>query len=272
LNNQSGDLLEGIEDWSDFELGQDGSEESTNSVPEPVPLCQSFVKCRVEKVEGDAQWNSLKRRMERRVEVVLKSDDNQHKTLVLCDEWTELSLDQGNPLNIVSFPGSPPINFQLDPLVFSRAEPGHVLILFPSLLISATVVSNAPFCSRRSVLSTRLKISSTEIGEPIVRGNIVHEVIQNSLLPTQEEDQSNPALQPTPNIPDTWEITRLSEEARKACIRHLSDLFMIGKSADEGVKMVSEHLQQLPSWSNKYLINRKENGKIILNVSVPLIN
>ncbi|EFP83834.1 uncharacterized protein PGTG_09547 [Puccinia graminis f. sp. tritici CRL 75-36-700-3] len=274
LNNTSADLLEGIEDWSDFELGQDGSEGSTKGVPEAVPLCQSFVKCRVEKVEGDAQWNSLKRRMERRVEVVLKSDDNQHKTLVLCDEWTELSLDQGNPLNIVSFPGSPPINFQLDPLVFSRAEPGHVLILFPSLLISATVVSNAPFCSRRSVLSTRLKISSTEIGEPIVRGNIVHEVIQNSLLPTQEEeeDQSNPALQPTPSIPDTWEITRLSEEARKACIRHLSDLFMIGKSADEGVKMVSEHLQQLPSWSKKYLINRKENGKIILNKDALLID
>ncbi|KNZ52700.1 uncharacterized protein VP01_3478g2, partial [Puccinia sorghi] len=125
---------------------------------------------------------------------------------------------------------SPPINLQLDPLVFSRAEPGHVLILFPSLLISATVVSNAPLCSRRSVLSTRLKISSTEIGEPIVRGNIVHEVIQNSLLRTQQEDSSDLPQ----SIPDTWEINRITKEARIACIRHLSDLFMMGKSADEG--------------------------------------
>ncbi|WAQ90948.1 hypothetical protein PtA15_13A348 [Puccinia triticina] len=271
---QCADLLEGIEDWSDFELGEEESEQASPDGPQPVPLCRNFVKCRVEKVPGEAQWNPLKRRMERRVEVALKSDDrSETKTLLLCDEWTDLPLDQGNPLNIVSFPGSPPINLQLDPLVFSRAEPGHVLILFPSLLISATVVSNAPLCSRRSVLSTRLKISSTEIGEPIVRGNIVHEVIQNSLLRTQqEEDQKILKLDPTPSISDTWEISRLSEEARKACIRHLSDLFMIGKTADEGVKMVSGYLEQLPSWSSKYLINRKENGKIILNKDAVLID
>jgi len=267
-------LFEGIEDWGDYESGEEELlEEPPADPPQPVPLCHSFVECRVDKVPlEDAQWNPLKKRMERAVEVTLKSNygsGSKNKTLLLCDEWIDLPLDQGNPLNIVSFPGSPPINLQLDPLVFSRAEPGHVLILFPSLLISATVVSNAPLCSRRSVLSTRLKISSTEIGEPIVRGNIVHEVIQNSLLRTQQED--SPDL--PQSIPDTWEINRITEEARKACIRHLSDLFMMGKSADEGVQMVSEYLQQLPSWSSKYLINMKEgDGKVVLNKEAVLID
>ncbi|KAH9453383.1 hypothetical protein Pst134EA_024259 [Puccinia striiformis f. sp. tritici] len=274
LKNECGDLLEGIEDWSDFELGPKSSQEPTaRTSPQPAPLCESYIKCRVEKVEEDAQWNSLKKRMERKVQVLLKSDNRtEKKNLVLCDEWVDLPLDQGNPLNIVSFPGSPPINLQLDTLVFSRTEPGHVLILFPSLLISATVVSNAPLCSRRSVLSTRLKISSTEIGEPIVRGNIVHEVIQNSLLRTQQDDQNINNLDLTPSITDTWEIDRLSEESRKACIRHMSDLFMLGKSTDEGVKMVSEHLAQLPAWSSKYLIDRKDNPKIVLKKDAVLID
>ncbi|PLW11381.1 hypothetical protein PCANC_21857 [Puccinia coronata f. sp. avenae] len=272
--NEHTGWLEGIKDWGDFELSEeDLSQKSTPDVPQPAPLSQSFAQCRVEKMPEDAQWNPLKKRMERRVEVTLKSGDaTKNKTLLLCDEWTDLTLDQGNPLNIVSFPGSPPINLQLDPLVFSRAEPGHVLILFPSLLISATVISNAPFCSRRSVLSTRLKISSTEIGEPIVRGNIVHEVIQNSLLRTQQEDPNLTAADSVQSIPDTWDINHIMQEARKACIRHISDLFMLGKSADEGVKMVSEHLQHLPSWSSKYLIDRKDDGKVVLNQDAVLID
>ncbi|KAI9606715.1 hypothetical protein H4Q26_006252 [Puccinia striiformis f. sp. tritici PST-130] len=221
LKNECGDLLEGIEDWSDFELGPKSSQEPTaRTSPQPAPLCESYIKCRVEKVEEDAQWNSLKKRMERKVQVLLKSDNRtEKKNLVLCDEWVDLPLDQGPSLDI-----------------------------------------------------TRLKISSTEIGEPIVRGNIVHEVIQNSLLRTQQDDQNINNLDLTPSITDTWEIDRLSEESRKACIRHMSDLFMLGKSTDEGVKMVSEHLAQLPAWSSKYLIDRKDNPKIVLKKDAVLID
>ncbi|KNZ52699.1 hypothetical protein VP01_3478g1 [Puccinia sorghi] len=130
-------LFEGIEDWGDYESGEEELlGEPPPDPPQPVPLCHSFVECRVDKVPlEDAQWNPLKRRMERRVE-----------TLLLCDEWIDLPLDQGNPLNIVSFPGSPPINFNSTPCCFL----GPSLDMYSSFFCLS---SSAPRCDSKFSLT-----------------------------------------------------------------------------------------------------------------------
>ncbi|MBW0462867.1 hypothetical protein O181_002582 [Austropuccinia psidii MF-1] len=259
------DLLDGIEDWGNLSPDED-AQQAVPLLQENDRLSQQYWRCQIHSLDEAPRWNLLNKRMERNLKVGFET--LPPKTLILCDEWCELPLEVDNSLNIVSLPNSTPIDMKLETLVFSSSEPGHLLILFPSVLISATTVSNSISCSRRSALTHRLKTSSNELGEAVVRGNIVHEVIQNLLL--SNDKYQNKAF--IPSSQSVWQLPELTHEARKACVRNLIDLFMVDKTIDQGVEMAFQHLEILPNWSKKYLAKPEVNGQVILDKEALLID
>ncbi|KAG0149650.1 hypothetical protein CROQUDRAFT_39662 [Cronartium quercuum f. sp. fusiforme G11] len=246
--------------FSGLEEGWDAvSDDESEQQSKPPPLCQQYTKCVVSGISSQPEWNAANRRLENRIEVTLQSITGPvRKTLLLCDDWAETRLEPADEMNLVSLPGSPALDLHQDVITFSRSEPGHLIILIPSLLISATVVATALSCPRRGVLNDRIRNSQNEIGEAVVRGTIVHEVIQNMLLPN-EQTSTDEELSNTPDdIPELWSETRVLKEAKDACIRHVSDLLTIQQTVEQGVTMVTEHLKELPAWSSKYIVQEDE--------------
>ncbi|EGF98352.1 uncharacterized protein MELLADRAFT_113623 [Melampsora larici-populina 98AG31] len=255
--------------FMDLEDGWDDFVEDENEIPNlnhKLPLCRQYTKCIISQIITPPEWNNLNKRMERTIEVTINSSKyhDEIRRLLLCDDWAESLVELNDELNLVSLPDSPPIQLDQELITFSRSEPGHLVILIPSLLINTTAVSTAPSCPRRGVLNDRIKSSHNDIGEAVIRGTIVHEVIQSLLLPTEDMISEDGYQQTSTHPQALWPMTKILKEARKACVRHVGDLLMINQTVDQGFSMVSEHLKELPSWSKKYILqnNQGKNFKL----------
>lgn len=264
-------LFMDLEDgWDDFV-----EDENESRIPNPkLPLCRQYTKCIVSQIMTPPEWNPSNKRMERTIEVTINSskDYDETKRLLLCDDWAESLIELNDELNLVSLPDSPPIQLDQELITFSRSEPGHLIILIPSVLINTTAVSTAPSCPRRGVLNDRIKSSHNDIGEAVIRGTIVHEVIQSLLLPS-EDMKTEDAYRQTPNhAQELWPMTKILKEARKACVRHVGDLLMINQTVDQGFSMVSDHLKELPSWSKKYILQKNEGKNFKLQKDAHLFD
>lgn len=251
------DLEEGWEVMS-----EDGVDNQTST----VPLSRQYTRCVVCDILTAPEWNGLTRRMERTIEVKLHQPTLViPKKLLLCDEWADTLLELEDELNLVSLPGFAPLDLTQSVITFSRTAPGHLIILFPSLLINITAVSTAPSCTRRGVLNDRIKNSQNEIGEAVIRGTIVHEVIQNMLLPSDPIPHEEESARHAPPK-EVWPMSQVTKEARKACVRHVGDLLMIQHTVDSAFEMISEHLNQLPAWSTRYIVQPDRPGTYSLKV------
>ncbi|KAH9822500.1 DNA replication factor Dna2-domain-containing protein [Melampsora americana] len=263
--------------FMDLEDGWDEFIEDEYPIPHPnpkVPLCQQYTKCIISDIITSPEWNPLNKRMERIIEVTINSIQyfNQTRQLLMCDEWSESLIELNDELNLISLPDSPPLQLDENLITFSRSEPGHLIILFPSLLINTTAVSTAPSCPRRGVLNDRIKSSHNDIGEAVIRGTIVHEVIQSLLLPSEDLMLENGYSQSSNSTQELWPMTKILKEARKACVRHVSDLLMINQTVDQGFRMVSDHLKELNSWSKKYILQNTQGKRFELQKDAHLFD
>ncbi|KAI8458085.1 DNA replication factor Dna2-domain-containing protein [Phakopsora pachyrhizi] len=267
-------LFEGIEDW-DYHYSDGASSSILKSpVKRPTPLSQQFLKAIITSVNSDSTWNSSSKRMEREIEVEIQSKfgPNLVKNVLLCDNWTEVPFKVGNPINLINLPGSSPINTENETLIFSKSEPGHLIVLFPSMLVSATVICDAPECLRRGALNHRLQGKQPFSSEAMVRGIIVHEVIQNMLMPEQNEDDEKLTSHSPSTSSGPWTMSRILKEARKTSARHMENLFLIGKSVEEGIAMVSDYLSELPAWSSRYFTESDKDGETCFNKEAILVD
>lgn len=250
-------LLEGC-DPSAFEITEDDFALAPPLAPGPVHPRQQYLRCQVEDDVEEASYAAERKRLEKQILVRATLLPNPHGSAVtrdcivtLADDWSATRIVRGSTFNILALPphALPDLQAIRDQLVLSRKDPSLILVLQPDTLVSATTIASASSCLRRSVLQEKIRSQRGDVSEAVVCGNVVHEVVQAMLWRDARANDASPAQSSARD----WALNDLLFEARRACQRHLNDLFMLGKSVDEGISMVSAKLQALPAWSRRYV-------------------
>lgn len=119
-------------------------------------------------------------------------------------------------------------------IVITRRQ--NLVIIHPDLLITATSVSNATHCARRSILSTLLSSSNTTLS--VIYGNFLHEVAQQCLAAKR------------------WDEVFLDARINDVIQKGINDLFSLNISLEQAGKDIKAKAKSIKLFCEKYM--RKE--------------
>lgn len=118
--------------------------------------------------------------------------DGHNASVVVRHPWVYLEIEKGDVIHIVE--GKNIKNKRLlsdDKNPNTQLANDNLLILNPDILLSATSVGSSVECLRRAVLQMTLDDPRGEPSLPMIIGNIVHELLQNSLKYKLSHDKLN---------------------------------------------------------------------------------
>lgn len=125
----------------------------------------------------------------------------------------------------------------------------NLIILHPDHLISSTVVADSFGCTRRAVLSDRVKATS-DTSAPLVYGTILHELFQAAMLANR------------------WDTEWLTDEIETIAVRHIEDLYTIKIQIPQAVEYLQSKMGELQSWAELFVSFQPKVSKSKYSVDI----
>ena len=203
----------------------------------------------------------------------------------LFDEWATTEAEQGDIINIIgdfvdppfqstsnvnggapeqaAMPVDNPADIQDDtdtlPTCYLSYSSPNLLILQPDTLVSATRVSDTPFCRRKAVVSEKVRSSASELTPALVYGNLLHELLQACLLSMSELESRLPH-DATPEqearvIESSFGANMRNAEIGKllAVPKNTEMLFMIGVELDVAHEYLAEKSDGYTEFAQRFI-------------------
>ncbi|TIB00727.1 hypothetical protein E3P94_01970 [Wallemia ichthyophaga] len=230
---QLNELLQDAETWqfSDY----DDEDDNISTIPR-VPTRRSkpgFERLRVLDVtEARSDNNRLQKLLKCR-----RAKSSDLVLVILCDDWVESHVAIDDKVHVI---GDFDINvssnkepLSVDRTVYVTAKE-NLLILHPDILISVTKVADTAFCSRKALISERIRTVGEQKSKALVYGNIIHEVVQRCL-----SDGGNFAEKNVRNnlysvlkiyLADLWESDLDYNASFEECNEKLQKLYNFGQT------------------------------------------
>ena len=203
----------------------------------------------------------------------------------LFDEWATTEAEEGDIINIVGdFVTQPlqptsiangdaleqaaiavddPATRQDDadtlPTCYLSYSSPNLLILQPDTLVSATRVSDTPFCRRKAVVSEKVRSSASELTPALVYGNLLHELFQACLLSMSELESRLPheamPEQEMRVIESSFGANMRNAEIDKllAVPKNTEMLFMIGVELDVAREYLAEKSEGYMEFAERFV-------------------
>ncbi|TIC00373.1 hypothetical protein E3Q18_01187 [Wallemia mellicola] len=162
-----------------------------------------------------------------------KSDDLL--MVILSDDWLECPVKIDDKIHVTG---------EFDINTSSSQEPisndrtirvtamNNLIILHPDILISVTKVADTAFCSRKALISERIRTVGEQKSKALVYGNVIHEVVQNCLNDDGDFSEKNVKkhLGTTLRIylADLWESDLDFDASFAECIQKLVRVYNFG--------------------------------------------
>lgn len=165
---------------------------------------------------------------QRQIILTCLDDDENLIKIMVRDHWTELDFQINDIIHVVlTHEGS---SFQL------VDKDRNLLIWHPDILISATRVSDAVECSRRSLISHKFN-GPGEVSIPFIIGNITHNLFQQCLLHRCTEKEF---------------VENIIEKELEV---NILDIFAARKSKQDIKEIIEEHFLYIREWIDEYMGN-----------------
>lgn len=116
-----------------------------------------------------------------------------------------------------------------------------LLIHHPDILITATALASTPTCLRKPVLSSLIH-SSSDVTPALVWGNMLHEIMQSSLV------DWTAGLRP-------WDQKEMDRKIDREVKRGLGDLLKLGVSVNQAKRELQLRASGLKPFHDKYIGN-----------------
>ena len=116
----------------------------------------------------------------------------------------------------------------------SLTTSANLLILHPDILLTATALSNAPQCMRKSLLTTLVR-STSDITPALVWGSMLHEVMQRCLLEKR------------------WDEAWIDKCLHNAISGGLGELVKLGLSEEIALIEMRERAKDFKVFAERYL-------------------
>lgn len=181
---------------------------------------------------------------------------NQHKekiNIILREPWVRYKYEKGMIIHLIAgenFPNKRLLSNDKDPK--TGLENDNLLIVYPDVLLSATMIGTAMDCERRAVLSARLN-EPGEYSMAATLGNIIHSLIQELLRLK--------LLQPNQFISKGLALEVLDKIIKP----FTTEVNMCNESVDSAVKTITdEHLPFIIEFVNTNVT--KENARSCVQV------
>ncbi|CAI2340965.1 unnamed protein product [Caenorhabditis sp. 36 PRJEB53466] len=102
-----------------------------------------------------------------------KDKNGKTRMVYLQDRWSELPVEEGNAINLISAKVWGDGDFIVD-------EEQGIVVLNPNALVPCTSVASATFCSRKTILNDKFKFGNAS-NKAMLLGTIMHEIFQNAI-------------------------------------------------------------------------------------------
>jgi len=113
---------------------------------------------------------------------VVKGAGGATKTISLKDEWQETPLAIGDSVRLYCVPGLSEKDVLSKDVIEVTRDGGILLVLYPTFLLSATMIGGAFKCLRRTALQTQVQYTWGDASEAATVGTIMHELTEAALL------------------------------------------------------------------------------------------
>ena len=148
------------------------------------------------------------------------------KVVVLRESWFDSPCDKDHYVHLIG-------DFDMTGhCIVNDAQ--NMIVIHPDHLISATVIADSISCQRRAVLQDRIKRTS-DLGKPVVFGNIFHEVFQEAMKLNQ------------------WNTASLRALIEDVAVKHVEELYLIHMTLNEAVDHVLARIPGIQCWTELFL-------------------
>ncbi|GAA5964056.1 hypothetical protein JCM3765_000884 [Sporobolomyces pararoseus] len=227
------ELMQGI-DWDE----EDEIENDPAPVETKVPRSAQYLRCVVEEIQSDD-------RLRKTTLSITGAAFEGTRQVLLSDDWIETEIEIGDTINLVG-------EFDLasddsQPLAIDRTS--GLLILHPDILVSSTKVADSSHCTRKALLQEIIR-SSGPPTPSLVYGNMLHELMQKSLLENR------------------WD-----EEFRKKTINEIlaengGALWSMDLSFDEAREQVLERSKDFEAFAQRFVGDKPKPDALLLDSRV----
>ena len=166
--------------------------------------------------------------------IVVKGAGGARKTIVFKDEWQETPATLGDSVRLHCVPGIEEADVLSKDVIELTRDGGILLVLYPTFLLSATMIGGSFQCLRRTALQTQVQYTWGDSNEAATVGTIMHELTEAALLSAAGRN------------PEPMEVT--VERLIKAVT---NQLFEINFSEQELKKRIDETIPGIQKWAEK---------------------
>lgn len=123
----------------------------------------------------------------KRLHLVTDDVTKSPRLVILRDDWVSTKIDARNVVNLIGDWDTG--DTHVVPTMFLSTT-RNIIIVHPDLLVPATSISSGSRCSRKPLLSSLVKSSSSDVTPSTVWGLMLHEVVQSCLATGKWDDES----------------------------------------------------------------------------------
>lgn len=152
--------------------------------------------------------------------------------IIVRDHWVTLNFKINDIIHIiVSKEGD---NFQL-------VDKDHNLLIWnPDILLSATKISDAIDCKRKTIITQKFN-GPGAASVPLIVGNITHSIFQKCLLNRRIDDEF------------------MDEIIENELDAYILDIYSVNKSKEDFKSIISEHIAYIKEWIGTYVPLKNNN-------------